>query len=52
MEKAGVPRSIRAAWCGHTEDVNEATCTHARPDDLTVARETLSRLYGLTGEAM
>lgn len=30
MEKAGVPRSIRAARCGHTEDVNETIYVHAR----------------------
>jgi hypothetical protein len=52
MEKFGVPRSIRAAWCGHTEDENEATYVHARPDDLAVACDALSQLYGLAEEAM
>jgi hypothetical protein len=49
MEQAGVPDSIRAAWCGHTVDVNRATYLHARPEDLAAARDALSRLYGATG---
>lgn len=52
MEKAGVPDSIRAAWCGHTVEVNRATYTHANPEDLAAARDTLSRLYGAAGEVM
>jgi integrase len=31
MEKAGVPDSIRAAWCGYTVAVSKATYTHALP---------------------
>lgn len=49
MEKAGVPDSIRAAWCGHTVEVNKATYVHALPEDLAAARDALSRLYGATG---
>ena len=43
MAAAGIPDHIRAAWCGHTVAVNVATYTHARPEDLTVARDALSR---------
>lgn len=49
MEKAGVPKSIRSAWCRHTEEVNETAYVYARPDDLAVACDALSRLYGLPG---
>lgn len=49
MEKAGVPDSIRAAWCGHTVEVNRAVYTHALPEDLAAARDALSRTYGDTG---
>lgn len=52
MEKAGVPDSIRAAWCGHTVEVNRATYVHALPEDLAAARDALSRLYGGAQEAM
>jgi len=44
MAAAGVPPHIRAAWCGHTEAVNERTYTHARPEDLAVAGAALSRI--------
>lgn len=40
MAAAGVPPHIRAAWCGHTEEVNEDTYTHARPEDLAAAGDT------------
>jgi integrase len=46
MAAAGVPPHIRAAWCGHTEAVNERTYTHARPEDLAVAGAALSRIIG------
>jgi integrase len=46
MAAAGVPPHIRAAWCGHTEAVNERTYTHARPEDLAVAGAALSRIVG------
>lgn len=49
MEQAGVPDSIRAAWCGHTVEVNRTTYVHANPEDLAAARDALSRLYGATG---
>ena len=49
MEKAGVPESIRAAWCGHTIEVSKTTYMHALPEDLAAARDALSRLYGATG---
>ena len=49
MEKAGVPDSIRAAWCGHTVEVNKATYVHALPEDLAAARDALSHVYGATG---
>ncbi len=49
MEQAGVPDSIRAAWCGHTIEVNKTTYLHARPEDLAAARDALSHLYGATG---
>jgi integrase len=46
MAAAGVPPHIRAAWCGHTVQVNESTYTHARPEDLAVAGAALSRIIG------
>lgn len=46
MAAAGVPDHIRAAWCGHTVAVNVATYTHARPEDLAVARDALTAIYG------
>ena len=45
MAVAGVPDHIRAAWCGHTVAVNVATYTHARPEDLAIARDALSKIY-------
>jgi integrase len=45
MEKAGVPASIAAAWCGHTVAVNKSTYVHALPGDLAVARDTLAGIY-------
>jgi integrase len=45
MAAAGVPDHIRAAWCGHTVAVNVATYTHARPEDLAMARDALSKIY-------
>ena len=45
MAAAGVPPHIRAAWCGHTEAVNERTYTHARPEDLAVAGAVLSKIH-------
>ena len=44
MAAAGVPPHIRAAWCGHTQAVNEATYTHARPEDLAQAAAALSKI--------
>jgi len=44
MAAAGVPPHIRAAWCGHTEAVNAAVYTHARPEDMAVASAALSRI--------
>jgi integrase len=44
MAAAGVPPHIRAAWCGHTEAVNAAVYTHARPEDMAVAAAALSRI--------
>jgi hypothetical protein len=41
-----VPPHIRAAWCGHTVQVNESTYTHARPEDLAVAGAALSKITG------
>jgi hypothetical protein len=41
----GVPPHIRAAWCGHTQAVNEATHTHARPQDLALAATALSNIH-------
>ena len=46
MAAAGVPPHIRAAWCGHSEAVNVATYTHARPEDMAVAGAELSRIIG------
>ena len=37
MAAAGVPPHIRAAWCGHSEQVNERTYTAARPEELAIA---------------
>ena len=45
MAAAGIPDHIRAAWCGHTVAVNVATYTHARPEDLAIARDALSKIY-------
>jgi integrase len=45
MEKAGVPDSIRAAWCGHTVAVSRGTYTHALPADLAAARDALAAIY-------
>ena len=45
MAAAGIPDHIRAAWCGHTVAVNVATYTHARPEDLAVARDALSGIF-------
>jgi integrase len=46
MAAVGVPPHIRAAWCGHTVQVNESTYTHARPEDLAVAGAALSKIIG------
>jgi integrase len=46
LAAAGIPAHIRAAWCGHTVAVNVATYTHARPEDLIMARDALSKIYG------
>jgi integrase len=45
LAAAGVPPHIRAAFCGHTEQVNEKVYTHARPEDLLMARDVLSKIY-------
>ena len=45
MAAAGVPRHIRAAWCGHTEDVNEDTYTYARAEDLAAAGDTIGDIF-------
>ena len=44
MAAAGVAPHIRAAWCGHTQAVNETTYTHARPEDMAVALDALSKI--------
>lgn len=44
MAAAGVPAHIRAAWCGHTQAVNEGTYTHARPEDMAAALAALSQI--------
>jgi integrase len=48
MEKAGVPDSIRAAWCGHSIQVNRATYVHALPSDMAVARDALNSIYKIS----
>jgi integrase len=45
MEKAGVPDSIRAAWCGHSVEVNRTTYLHATAEDMQVARDALTGIY-------
>jgi hypothetical protein len=45
MAAAGVPRHIRAAWCGHSEEVNEETYTHARDEDLAAAGDTIGDIF-------
>jgi hypothetical protein len=45
MAAAGVPDHIRAAWCGHTVAVNVGTYTHARPEDLALAVEALTKIH-------
>jgi integrase len=44
LAAAGVPSHIRAAWCGHTTAINEATYTHARPEDLVQAGDVVAKL--------
>jgi integrase len=44
MAAAGVPPHIRAAWCGHTQVVNETAYTHARPEDMAVALGALAKI--------
>lgn len=44
MAAAGVPPHIRAAWCGHTEAVNEGAYTHARPEDMATAMAALTKI--------
>lgn len=45
MADAGVPPHIRAAWCGHTPEVNQATYTHAT--DLSLAAAALGSVTNL-----
>jgi integrase len=45
LADAGVPPHIRAAWCGHTQAMNETTYTHAA--DLAAAAAALSKINGL-----
>jgi hypothetical protein len=45
MAAAGIPDHIRVAWCRHTVAVNVADYTHARAEDLTVARDALSGIF-------
>jgi integrase len=45
MAAVGVPPHIRAAWCGHTEMVNQAVYTHCRPEDLDAAGAALSAFF-------
>ena len=44
MAAAGVPDHMRAAFCGHSVAVNVATYTHARPEDMRVAADALSKI--------
>jgi integrase len=44
MAAAGVPGHIRASWCGHRVEVNEASYTTARPEDLGAAGAALSKI--------
>jgi integrase len=45
MAAAGIADHVRAAWCGHEVQVNNRVYTHARPEDLVTARDTLARIY-------
>jgi integrase len=47
LEHAGVPDSVRSAWCGHTVEVNRSTYVHSLPGDMAVARDSLAAIYGL-----
>jgi hypothetical protein len=44
MAAAGVPDHIRAAWCGHSVAVNTCVYTHARPEDMRLAADALSKI--------
>ena len=46
LEHAGVPDSIRAAWLGHTIEVNRGVYTHASGADLAQVSDALSRVFG------
>jgi integrase len=41
MAAAGVPPSIRGLWLGNSAQVNERVYTHARPEDIEVARQII-----------
>jgi integrase len=44
MAAAGVPLHVRAAWCGHTLQVNEAEYTHTRPEDMATTGTVVSKI--------
>jgi len=41
-----VPSHIRAAWCGHTEDVNEGVYTHTSAEDLGAVGLAIGDIFG------
>jgi len=45
MELAGVPDSVRAAWLGHTVQVNRQSYL-ARAEDLTSVSAAVGSLFG------
>jgi hypothetical protein len=53
MEKNRVPISIISRLAGHsTPEFTYRVYVHAKDDDLSAGRDTLSRRYGAAGEVM
>jgi hypothetical protein len=46
MAAAGVPAHIRAAWCGHSPEINASVYTHANQSDLVTAGAALAAIFG------
>ena len=46
LEHMGIPDSIRAAWPGHTVEVNKLVYTHASAGDLSQVSDALGKVLG------